>query len=86
LNDGKTELAWFNKRSQLRRLADLDCTVTVGTSVIQPKDVMRDLGVMLDSELSMKQHIAKVTFTCLYQLRGFRQVGVVSSDRKSPLN
>jgi hypothetical protein len=64
LNDGKTELAWFGKRSQIRRLADLDCTVTVGTSVIQPKDVVRDLGIMLDSELSMKQHIAKVTSTC----------------------
>jgi len=74
LNDGKTELAWFGKRSRLRRLADLDCTVTVGTSVIQPKDVVRDLGVMLDSELSMKQHIAKVTSTCFYQLRRLRQV------------
>ena len=74
LNDGKTELAWFGKRSRLRRLADLDCTVTVGTSVIQPKDVVRDLGVMLDSELSMQQHIAKVTSTCFYQLRRLRQV------------
>ena len=63
-----TELAWFGKRSRLRRLADLDCTVTVGTSVIKPKDVVRDLGVMLDSELSMKQHIAKVTSTCFYHL------------------
>ena len=52
----------------------VDCTVTVGTSVIQPKDVMRDLEVMLDSELSMKQHIAKVISTCFCQLRRFRQV------------
>jgi len=86
LNDGKTELAWFGKRSRLRRLADLDCTVTVDTSVIQPKDVVRDLGVVHDSELSMKQHIAKVTSTSAYTSCGDSGRCVVSSDRKSPLN
>ena len=35
---------------------------------------MRNLGVLLDSELSMKQHVAKVTMICFYHLRRLRQI------------
>jgi len=35
--------------------------IIVGSSVIQCTDVVRDLGVLLDSELSMQRHIGKVT-------------------------
>jgi hypothetical protein len=43
--------------------------MTVGTSVIQPKDVAHVLGVILDSELSMNQRMTKMTSTCFYQLQ-----------------
>jgi len=36
--------------------------------------VVRDLGVLLDSELSMKHHISKVTSTCYYHLRRLHQI------------
>ena len=74
LNQSKTELAWFGKPSRLDRLRHQDITVTVGTVTIQPSAVVRDLGVLLDSELSMKRHVAKVTSTCFYQLRRLRQI------------
>ena len=35
---------------------------------------MRDLGVLFDQELSMKQHINKVTSVCFFQLRRLKQV------------
>ena len=35
---------------------------------------MRDLGVLLDNELSMKQHISKVAASCFFQLRRLRQL------------
>ena len=35
---------------------------------------MRDLGVLLDQELSLKRHINKVTSTCFYQLRRLKQI------------
>ena len=36
--------------------------------------VVRDLGVLLDAQLTMKQHINKVTALCYYQLRRPRQI------------
>jgi len=42
--------------------------------MIQPSTVVRDLGVYLDRELSMKQHIAKVAASCYYHLRRLRQI------------
>ena len=74
LNENKTELARFDKRSRLNKLVDMEHTVTVGTSVIQPAAVVRDLSVLIDQELSMSQHIAGVTSSCFYQLRRLRQI------------
>ena len=40
-----------------------------------PVNVVRDLGVLIDSELSMKQHICKVSSTCFYhRIRRLKQV------------
>jgi len=44
------------------------------TSTIQPSAVVRDLGFLLDSELCMKQHVAKVAAACFYRLRRLRQI------------
>ena len=74
LNENKTEMAWFGKRSRLNKLANMEQTVTVGASVIKPAAVLRDLGVLFDQELSMIQHIARVTSSCFYQLRRLRQI------------
>ena len=46
-------------------LSDVDSTVAVGTNIIQLSIVVRDLGVLLDSDLSMKKHVAKVTSACV---------------------
>jgi len=53
LNENKTEVAWFGKRSHLNKLINMEDTVTVGASVIQPVAAVWDLGVLLDQELSM---------------------------------
>ena len=35
---------------------------------------MRDLGVLFDSELTMKKHIAKVAAVCFFHIRRLRQI------------
>jgi len=52
----------------------LDCCIQVGTSTIQASAVVRDLGFHLDSELCMKQHVAKVAAACFCHLRRLRQI------------
>ena len=59
-----------------------DVSVRVGQTVVQPSDRVRDLGVILDSSLSMRQHIAKVASTCLFHLRKLGKIGKVL-DRDS---
>jgi len=44
----------FGSRSNLAKLQRTNQSLQVGSSNIQPSSVVRDLGVYLDSELSMK--------------------------------
>ena len=59
----------------LEKLTDSDLTLDTGTTVIRPVKCVRDLGVHLDSELTIKTHISKVVSSCYHQLRRIRQVG-----------
>ena len=48
--------------------------MTVGSVDVQPTDIVRNLGVLLDSELTMKQHVNKAASACFYHLRRLRQL------------
>jgi len=74
LNASKTELIWFGSHCNINKLSNTDLTVTVGSDVIQPVSVVRDLGVYLDSELTMKEHVRRITRSCFFQLRRLRQI------------
>ena len=74
LNDDKTEMIWFGSRSNLAKLQRINLSLQVGTSNIQPSSVVRDLGVYMDSELTMKEHVAKIAAACFYHIRRLRQV------------
>ena len=66
LNVLKTELQRFGSRANLCKLSSVDLTLSVGDDVIQPVTVVRDLGVHLDAELTMKQHISRVVSSCFF--------------------
>jgi hypothetical protein len=67
-------IAWFGSRVNLKKLADQDLTLSIGPDAIQPNDAVRDLGVWLDSELTLRHHITQVATACYYHLRRLRQV------------
>ena len=74
LNDKKTELLWFRSVTELRKVDPFLRSLTVGTDVIQPVDVVRDLGVYFDSHLTLKAHVARVARTCFFHLRCLRSI------------
>ena len=74
LNASKTEAIWFGSKPNLAKLSSTDRSIQVGTSTIQPSAIVRDLGFHLDSELCMKQHVAKTAAACFYHLRRLRQI------------
>ena len=74
LNDDKTEMIWFGSRSNLAKLQRINLSLQVGTSNIQPSSVVRDLGVYMDSELTMKEHVAKIAAACFDHIRRLLQV------------
>ena len=61
--------AYSSLRLQLNHLS-----LSLDSSTVPCSTVVRDLGVLLDSELTIKQHISKVTSICYYHLRRLRQI------------
>ena len=72
LNPAKTEVIWLGSS---RRLAQCpaDPLILPGAS-IQPVSCVRDLGVVVDQDLSLASHVSHVTSVCFFHLRQLRLV------------
>ena len=74
LNTKKTEVMWFGSATNLKKISSVDKDILVGSDIISPSPVVRDLGVFFDSELNMKTHISRIVCTCFCHLRRLRAV------------
>ena len=75
LNPEKTELIWFGSRANLLKLRQLEVmSLNLCSVAVEPVDSVRDLGVILDSELSMRVHISKISSTCFFHLCRLRKL------------
>ena len=72
LNADKTQFSWFGTHQQLAK-RDLASLASISPSLIS-SDSVRDLGVLLDSELTMDAHIKQLCRSCFYQLRRLRVI------------
>jgi hypothetical protein len=73
LNPEKTQVIWLGTRQRLAAVNITPIRLHDGT-VITPSTSVRNLGVILDSELTMAAHVNSVTRACFYQLRQLRFV------------
>jgi len=73
LNGDRTELLWFGSATQLRQLPSAR-SISVNNSIVQPVTVVRDLGVWINSELSMREHVSRVAQICFFHLCCLRSV------------
>jgi len=74
LNPSKTEITWFGSHVSLGKIAANDLSLRVGNDVVTPVDALRDLGVILDSELTMQRHVNKVAIACFLHIRHLKQI------------
>jgi len=72
LNAAKTEVIWFASARRQHQLP-LDPLV-VGSDAVTPVKSVRDLGIFLDSDLSMRSHISKTVSSCFAALRQIRSI------------
>ena len=64
LNTAKTEVLWCAPQVALR----------VGTDYVSPSSSVRDLGIYVDSDVSMKTHVSKTVSSCFAVLRHLRSI------------
>ena len=81
LNPAKTELIWFESKASLEKTAHLDLKLYIGADVIKPVGVIRDLGVFLDAELNMDQHVKTVVRGCFFISDVSNWSGASSAER-----
>jgi len=72
LNADKTEVMWFGSAANLSKIPLANSSTRIGSVHVQPVTVVRDLGVMIDAELSMRVHVSRTAQTCFYHLRRLR--------------
>ena len=72
LNTDKTEVIWC---TSARRQHQLPTTpLIVGSDVVTPVSSVRDLGIYIDSDLSMRTHVSKTVAACFASLRQIRSI------------
>ena len=74
LNDNKTVLLLFGTATSLAKIPLGSDVMQAGSSVIKSADVVRDLGVMLDAQLTMRDHVSRTAQACFFHLRRLRSV------------
>lgn len=77
LNAAKTELIWFDRKMSRDNDNDLPSktlNLEANSLNISPSKVVRDLGVLIDCQLTMVNHVSAVSRACYFHLRRIRQV------------
>jgi len=72
LNPQKTQLIWLGSRQQLGKLNMVD--IELVSASLSLLSAVRNLGVTIDSRLTMADHVSAVCRACYFQLRQLRVV------------
>ena len=72
LNDVKTELIVFTSIYKQDLYNEL--SITIGDTVVDCSSQVRDLGVIFDRVLSLRQHVSYTSKTCRFHLRNISRI------------
>ena len=84
LNQDKTQMIWVGTRQQLSKVSATE--LVLSSAVVRFSTAVSDLGVLIDSQLTLSDHVASVCRSCFFQLRQLRLVrGSLTSDSVNTL-
>ena len=72
MNGDKTQFIWMGSRQRLMKIRQ--DTLLVQGAELSPLGSVRDLGFIIDSKLTMSDHVSSVVRSCFFQLRQLRSV------------
>ena len=72
LNDDKTELIVFTSKYKQDLYNDL--SITIGDTVVDCSSQVKNLGVIFDRVLSLRQHVSYTSKTCRFHLRNISRI------------
>lgn len=72
LNSVKTEVLWCSSTRRQHQIPQVP--IRIGADTITPVVSVRDLGIYLDSDLSMRTHVSKTASSCFAMLRQIRSI------------
>jgi len=67
LNTAKTEVLWCASSRRQHQLPQI--TLRVGTNYVTPTTSVRDVGIYVDSDVSMRTHMSRTVSSCFVVLR-----------------
>ena len=73
LNPSKTEFIVFGTPQQLQKLSDPVLKLSSDV-IIKPATSVRNLGVILDKNLTFHDHISMISQSCFYHIRDLRRI------------
>jgi len=78
LNTTKTEILWCSTNRRQNHLPS--AAVHVGENYVLPSTTVRDLGVLIDSNVAMRSHVSRTVSGCFAVLRQLRSIRRSVSD------
>ena len=72
LNTGNTQILWFTSSRRLHLLPV--SPIRVGTDQVMPVSVVRNLGIYMDADVSMRSYVSKTVAACFAILRQLRSI------------
>ena len=81
LNDDKTEVIIFSRKTTRTKPNTTPPAVRVGSSEIQPKMQVRNLGVIFDSGLAMDKHVNNVCRKATFEIRNISKIRKYLTDQ-----
>jgi hypothetical protein len=73
LNDTKTEFLVIGSNHLTKKLSNVS-SITIGDSEVEAVDNARNIGAVIDSKLSMVQHVGSICRTCYLHIHNISNI------------